>query len=195
MAPAILEYTDAGYGYPAQFGERASGAFLVNDFAAMASAGPVPMLAGLIQSYSPPCSDAILEALDLLPSQGAYEAWAADFLAIREAWAASYQIQNPNDPEDYSGWYDPDLEAAMDQARASSPLLPYIDAVSAIENGDIQGFGPKIQALVSAMAKVALMRTEQGRWSDQGWDYFASGGAEELDELPPGYELDVEFFA
>jgi hypothetical protein len=104
-------------------------------------------------------------------------------------------MQNPNDPEDYSGWYDPDLEAAMDQARASSPLLPYIDAVSAIENGDIQGFGPKIQALVSAMAKVALMRAQQGWWSDQGGDYFASGGAEELDELPPGYELDVEFFA
>jgi len=196
MAPAILEYTDAGYGYPMQHGSRYSGGgFVLDNFAGMASAGPVPMLAGLIQSYSPPCADAILEALDLLPSQGAYEAWAADYIAKQDAWSASYQMQNPNDPNDFSGWYDPDLEAAMNQAIASDPLGPYLDAVEAIENGDIQGFGPKIQALVSAMAKVALMRAKQGSFADQGGDYFAMGGAESLDELPPGYELDVEFFA
>ncbi len=83
----------------------------------------------------------------------------------------------------------------MNQAIASDPLGPYHDAMEAIENGDIQGFGPKIQALVSAMAKVALMRAQQGSFADQGGDYFAMGGAEKLDELPPGYELDVEFFA
>ena len=196
MVPALLEYTDAGYGYPMQKGTRyTSGGFVLDDFAGLASAGPAPMLAGLLESYSPACSAALLEAIDLLPSQGKYQAWVDQYLALQDQWSDSYQLQNPNDPSDLSGYYDPDLTAQVEALIAKDPLGPYLDAMEAIENGDIDGIGPQVQQLISAMAKVALIRARQLDFADQGASFFDGfGGVEALEEIPDDYALGIEAF-
>jgi len=160
IAPAVLEYVDAGYGFAPEYVAGWPVEMRALDRGAVLSTGRIAVTAGMLGTYSPQCADLLNEFVsENFPGQAEMDAFETAYATARKAWQESQTYEN-----NYDG--DPALLANFEAVNATDPYAAFYRRFDEFIS-DLPA-SPSLKDLIRAIQETIKTRGYQNAEADKG---------------------------